>query len=110
VKYDPRDDDLDADMDVMDVAELCLQLKYFRSEARKMKLKQGNARCHENEREFYRTVLPEGDEGCLTALADKPAFLAQCERYWETSQCPAEKGRHTCPHCGGSGIIPPTGA
>lgn len=59
MKYDSRDDDVDG----MDVAELCLQLRLYREKARELKRKQGNARCHENERDFFRAVLPEGDEG-----------------------------------------------
>jgi hypothetical protein len=61
MRYDARDDELDT----MDVAELCLLLRQYRDEARKLKLAQGNARCHENEREFFRIVLPEGDEGMM---------------------------------------------
>src|SRR5688572_9063327 len=102
VRYDARDDDLDE----MTAPELQLTIQRIREKLRELAAERGNARCHSTLHELIHEFLPEGDASWC-GLADKQAFLTQCERFWENGQCPSQKGVHACPTCRGAGVIPP---
>lgn len=96
----------DNDLDDMPVEEVFIEIRYLRNLIRQIRDEKGNARCHLSLHELFQKALPEGDTS-FCALADKKAFLRQCEAFWDTGQCPSVRGQHTCPMCSGSGVVPP---
>lgn len=102
VSIDLRDGDLTA----MSALELRRLARRFRDTLRVLAAERGNARCHITLHELLTAFLPEGDTS-YCGLADRAAFLAQCELFYDTAQCPSVAGRDTCPACRGAGVVIP---